>query len=345
MCPEKYKLEEILGMGGGGVVYAAKRNSDGLAVAVKKIPKKAILTYSNDENHLPLEVTLMQQVADIPGVIKLLDYFDKDDNFYVVMERCYGIDLFDFIQTNGPLPEDLAKKIFSQVVNIIIDCHAKKVLHRDIKDENLLIDLMNNCVKLIDFGCGTFLHEDSFTEINGTQDYYPPEWNKYHHYKADGLTVWTLGILLYTMLCADTPCGDGVETIHTPPKWPAQITLSPFIKNIVNRCLNPDPKKRISLPELKQLTHSWQSINVRLPTKIIIERNLKLLPHIQGTHVHFNLQLTKKYEAEAKTDDFQNYSETNYMQRKADADRFHRLLSPILTYNHRLKIWKKIFDS
>ncbi|MFN9939358.1 MAG: protein kinase domain-containing protein, partial [bacterium] len=147
-----------MGKGGFGTVHAAVRKSDGLMVAVKEVPKERVLAYSGD-GQLPLEVALMQQVADVPGVVKLLDHFDMGSSFYVVMERFNSKDMFDFISEQGPLSEDLAKNLFSQVVDMVMQCHAKGVLHRDIKDENLLIDLTTHQVKLIDFGSGTYLHD------------------------------------------------------------------------------------------------------------------------------------------------------------------------------------------
>ena len=89
-----YAVKEEIGRGGFGVVYAAKRKSDGVEVAIKEVSKDVdTLT----EDNVPLEVALMQRVNDVPGVIKLITYFDTSDNFYVVMERFNSKDLFDFI--------------------------------------------------------------------------------------------------------------------------------------------------------------------------------------------------------------------------------------------------------
>ena len=95
----EYAVKEVIGTGGFGVVYAAERKSDGLKVAVKEISKD---TNTLTNNNVPLEVALMQQVNDVPGVIKLLDYFDTTDCFYIVMERFNSKDLFDFISDQGP---------------------------------------------------------------------------------------------------------------------------------------------------------------------------------------------------------------------------------------------------
>merc|ERR1711994_450830 len=157
----EYKIMEMLGKGGFGRVFSAIRLSDGLEVAVKEVLKD--IRYQNDnksESDIPTEVALMQQVQHIPGVIRILDYIDDTDCYYIVMEKINSKDLFDFITDQGPLPESFARGMFSDVVQTVIQCRNSGVLHRDIKDGE---------------------------------------------YQADKLTVWSLGILLYDMLCGDIP--------------------------------------------------------------------------------------------------------------------------------------------
>ena len=137
-----------------------------MEVAIKKVSKDV------DTLTVPLEVALMQRVNDVPGVIKLITYFDTSDNFYVVMERFNSKDLFDFITDQGPLPEHMTRELFMQLVDTVIKCHEKGVVHRDIKDENILIDVNTFKIKLIDFGSGALLQE---VQVHGNM--YPPEWS------------------------------------------------------------------------------------------------------------------------------------------------------------------------
>merc|ERR1712179_494665 len=123
----QYTVKEQIGKGGFGVVYAAVRRSDGLEVAVKEVGKDERVVGASNSN-LPLEVALMQQVNDVPGVIRFIDYFDINTCFYIVMERFNSKDLFDFISEAGPLPESLAKDLFKQLLETIIACHSKGVV-------------------------------------------------------------------------------------------------------------------------------------------------------------------------------------------------------------------------
>ncbi len=254
----QYKLKGILGKGGFGVVHAGIRKSDGMQVAVKEVTKEKVLEYTVDDK-VPLEIALMQQVSDVPGVIRLIDYFDMSHSYYIVMERFNSKDLFDFISEEGPLGENLARHLFRQVLDTVSQCHNRGVLHRDIKDENILIDLQTHQLKIIDFGSGTYLHDAVYTDFEGTRVYSPPEWIKYRRYKADGLTVWSLGILLYDMLCGDVPYETDEQIRTGDIVWKDDVKISPLAKDLIESCLRPDPDERITLSSIKN--HTWMKIS------------------------------------------------------------------------------------
>merc|ERR1711878_248219 len=257
----EYILKKLLGKGGFGRVFSAVRICDGVEVAIKEVLKD--IRYQNDnksKTDIPTEVALMQQVEDIEGVIKILDYIDDTESYYIVMEKINSKDLFDFITDQGPLPEHFARTMFSEIVETVIDCRDSGVLHRDIKDENILVDMNTFKIKLIDFGSGCqHNHQQEpdkvFKEFRGTRVYSPPEWILAGEYQADGLTVWSLGILLYDMLCGDIPYTTDQEICSGNLLWPSQHSLSPSARDLIARCLTVDHRKRISLDSL--LCHSF----------------------------------------------------------------------------------------
>ena len=166
-----YKLGGILGKGGFGTVFAAIRKKDKLQVAVKEVYKAKIIKKTAD-GKTPLEVALMQQVRDVPGAIRILDWFEMSESFFIVMEKFTCQDLFDYISEHGPMKESKARVLFKQVLNTVLMCHNNGVLHRDIKDENILIDVQSKQLKLIDFGSGTYLHDGLYNDFEGNKTIY-----------------------------------------------------------------------------------------------------------------------------------------------------------------------------
>lgn len=101
-------------------------------------------------------------------IIKMLDFFEDAEHFYIIMERpAKYIDLFDYISQKKVMSERSARYIFRQVLEAVQYCISMGVMHRDMKDENILIDLQTNQIKLIDFGSGTFVQDGVYTEYEG----------------------------------------------------------------------------------------------------------------------------------------------------------------------------------
>jgi serine/threonine protein kinase len=149
---------------------------------------------------------MLARCTRVPGVIGLLDWFSLPEGFLLVMERpspC--LDLFDFIHRQRCLAEPLARFLFRQVVQAVADCAANRVLHRDLKDENVLLELGTGRVRLIDFGAATLLNRTRFHDFQGTRLYCPPEWFLHSLYLGREAAVWSLGVLLYNMLNGRLP--------------------------------------------------------------------------------------------------------------------------------------------
>lgn len=132
----------------------------------------------------------------------------EDEDTYFVVMKLYGkssMDLFDYIELNEHISEIEVRNIFKQVALAVKHIQDLRIVHRDIKDENILLD-ENGCVQLIDFGSAAYFRKGrTFDTFGGTLDYCAPEILKGMPYEGPAQDVWSLGTLLYTLIYRENP--------------------------------------------------------------------------------------------------------------------------------------------
>ncbi|XP_060754271.1 serine/threonine-protein kinase pim-2-like [Neoarius graeffei] len=259
--PVYYTMGGPLGKGAFGDIFAGVRKLDGRKVAIKieqKLDDAQLITLPGDTQRRPLEVALMELVCKpphCPYVIEMVEWFETPSYFVLVLERpepC--VDLYWYCRClHNSLSEHQVKIIMEKVIWAVLHCHERGVFHRDIKEENILINPQTLEVKLIDFGCGDLLKDTPYTEYSGTIIFSPPEYFTAHQYEAEPATVWGLGVLLYSLLCGEEPFNNYLEIIKGELNLPDE--LSEDSCSLITRCLEQDPERRANLEEV--ITHSW----------------------------------------------------------------------------------------
>uniref|UniRef100_UPI0037E7197B serine/threonine-protein kinase pim-2-like n=1 Tax=Semicossyphus pulcher TaxID=241346 RepID=UPI0037E7197B len=245
----KYEEGKLLGEGGFGAVFAGFRKKDNLPLL------------DGENSMVPLEVALLLKVkppaAETSAIVTLLDWYDLDRDLILVLERPVPCcDLYDYVESRGSsLQEHEAKTIAKQLVDAVIEIHSRGVFHRDIKLENILLETGSDVprVRLIDFGCGTFLSEENYISGPGTYVYVSPEWFTKKMYRAVPATVWQLGVVLFEILHGTVPFTDSTEIVYVNPDISESLSID--CQGFLRSCLTKTPEARPTLETLKD--HPW----------------------------------------------------------------------------------------
>ncbi|XP_055007725.1 PAS domain-containing serine/threonine-protein kinase isoform X2 [Boleophthalmus pectinirostris] len=261
---EEYQTVKAVGKGAFGFVWKAIRRSDGQEVVVKFINKTRIVSDSWVDD--PMLGRVSQEIAILTrvqhhNIVKVMEVFENEGYFQMVMEKHgEGLDLFEFIDRQPRLDEPLASYIFRQLVAAVFYLRTKNILHRDIKDENIIIDKCFH-IRLIDFGSAAMMVPGKlFYNFCGTLEYCSPEVLQGNPYGGPELEMWSVGVLLYTLLFSENPFCGVDEILNAKLKLP--FPLTPELQEVLSGLLHPDPTERMTLDQL--LLQSWISQPISL---------------------------------------------------------------------------------
>ncbi|XP_058520295.1 PAS domain-containing serine/threonine-protein kinase [Ochotona princeps] len=260
----KYSTLSPLGSGAFGFVWTAVSREHNKEVVVKFIKKEKVLEDCWVEDpklgRVTLEIAILSRVEHA-NIIKVLDVFENQGFFQLVMEKHgSGLDLFAFIDHHPSLDEPLASYIFRQLVSAVGYLRSQSVIHRDIKDENIVI-AEDFTIKLIDFGSAAYLETGKlFYTFCGTIEYCAPEVLMGNPYRGPELEMWSLGVTLYTLIFEENPFCEVEETMEAAINPP--YLVSQELMNLVSGLLQPVPQRRTTLEKL--VTDPWVTQPVNL---------------------------------------------------------------------------------
>ncbi|XP_044288807.1 PAS domain-containing serine/threonine-protein kinase isoform X2 [Varanus komodoensis] len=261
---KKYDTFKLIGKGAFGFVWTAKCKKDLKEAVVKFIWKERVLDYCWVED--PELGTVTQEIAILrklqhPNIIKVLDVFENQQFFQLVMEKHgTGLDLFTFIDNQPDLDEPLASYIFRQLVSAVGYLRCRNILHRDIKDENIII-AEDFTIKLIDFGSAAYLEPGKlFYTFCGTIEYCSPEVLSGNPYLGPELEMWSLGVTLYTIVFGENPFCELEETMDAVLRPPYSVSAD--LMDLLSELLQPFPENRATLEKVVKDPWVLQAVNL-----------------------------------------------------------------------------------
>ncbi|GLJ49585.1 hypothetical protein SUGI_1051810 [Cryptomeria japonica] len=256
----KYEVGRTLGEGTFAKVKFARNSETGDSVAIKVLDKEKVLKHKMVEQ-IKREISTMKLIKH-PNVVQLYEVMASKTKIYIVLEFVSGGELFDKIVNHGRLREDEARRYFQQLINAVDYCHSRGVYHRDLKPENLLLDTYGN-LKISDFGLSALsqqVRDDGLLHTTcGTPNYVAPEVINDKGYDGATADLWSCGVILFVLMAGYLPFDDpNLMTLYkkiykadfTCPAW-----FSTSAKKFITRILDPNPKTRITIPEI--LENDW----------------------------------------------------------------------------------------
>ncbi|XP_063428969.1 MAP/microtubule affinity-regulating kinase 3-like isoform X7 [Mytilus trossulus] len=255
----KYRLIKTIGKGNFAKVKLAKHVPTGREVAIKIIDKTQLNPSSLQK--LFREVRIMKML-DHPNIVKLFEVIQTEKTLYLVMEYASGGEVFDYLVAHGRMKEKEARAKFRQIVSAVQYCHQKHIVHRDLKAENLLLDGDMN-IKIADFGFSNeFVPGNKLDTFCGSPPYAAPELFQGKKYDGPEVDVWSLGVILYTLVSGSLPFdGQNLKELRERVlrgKYRIPFYMSTDCENLLKKFLVLNPTKRASLENI--MRDKWMNV-------------------------------------------------------------------------------------
>ena len=261
---EIYDVKNKLGSGKFGLVKLGIHKKTGQKVAIK-IMKKSSMD-SSDLELVRTEIEILK-ICQHPNIIRLYNVFENADYLYIIMEYCYGGDLFSYLENRHfRLSEKRASTIIHQMATAVYYMHSFGVVHRDLKPENVLMTSTDedSDIRILDFGLSKILGPyEKCDEPYGTLTYCAPEIIIDEPYSKP-VDLWSLGVMTYLMVSGKLPFNAEDENeiarqvVYDEPNYtrnPIWKTISPECLDFIQKLLNKDQNKRMTIKGV--LEHKW----------------------------------------------------------------------------------------
>ena len=245
----RYEILEKIGEGGMAYVYKARCRLLNRIVAIKMLKPE----FGKDEEFIEKFKNEAQSAASLnqQNIINIYDVGQDEDISYIVMEYVDGENLKDLIHKKGAIDQELMVSISRQIALALEEAHSNKIVHRDIKSQNIMLT-KNNMVKVADFGIAKAVSSSTITAVGsimGSVHYFSPEQAR-GGYVDERSDIYSLGIVMYEMITGklpfegDTPVNIALKHIQEELRFSDSDNISAEIKDVIRKATQKSADRR-----------------------------------------------------------------------------------------------------
>ena len=292
-------ITKKIGEGTFSNVRLAINRQTGEKVAIKIMEKSKII-HEEDKIRMYREIEILKKLRH-PNIVQLYTVIENNDKIYLIMEYIKGQELFNYIVAKKKLSEKESCFFFQQLISGIEYLHKIKYVHRDIKPENLIINENSKQLVIIDFGLSNIYsnpNKELLSSACGSPSYAAPEMLNGDNYRGPPVDIWSCGIVLYAMLCGYLPFDDDNNDNDKlydkicKGKFMIPNHVSEKARDLLNKILVTDPKKRLNLFQIK--SHPWFSLYNK-KGKLMMSDGLILSKYVIPVDEEIVISMSKEY--------------------------------------------------
>ena len=257
-CIGPYEIVEFLKEGSSSKIYLAKSQYTNENVVIKAISKSHFQKNLDDLLLITRQIETLK-ILKHRNIVTLYEIYESRKHIYLITEYCQGKDLIEKIIRKKRFSEEEALVIFFQLLDAFTDMHKMNICHRNVRTEHILFD-KNNRPKIVGFGYSSFYEKNKKIEgAFGSLCYACPEIIDEQPYNPELADVWSLGVILYVLICGYLPFSDEDDNknkiLISEGKIEFPKEISNKLKDLLRHMLDKDPSKRYNFSKI--VKHPW----------------------------------------------------------------------------------------